>query len=362
MRLNVGNIYILCRNNDSYMKVLIPEWHINKSRSSKYRTQHKPLTNYCDLHILYGGEETEIDWCKIHGVSNFYPSWNQKLENLVEVANHLGTLLGDFDILYTRNGGGSRMLFDHLLGRACNAKTVMKLGGFGSESIQHYKTEGNMKQTNWRMQFEGVVYRMYDYIHPLSGNYVDRMDTSGVNFTDVLPLGVDKNTEIGVDLGEVVFGYAGRHAPEKATQFLGDVVGKSDVSFKSVGVYEAPFYPPKTWNYHGVLQHEEMSNFYNMISVGVLPSYTEVCPNFILECYMHGRPVVVSENALPPEIPLFGWKVDGYEVHDWVETFKQVENPYQLGLEAQQYMMENWDSWDNYSEKLVNIFNKVLES
>ena len=226
------------------MKVLIPEWHINTSRSSKYRTQHKPLTDYCDLHIIYGGEKTEIDWCKVHGVTNFYPKWKTELETMVEVAKSIGELLGDFDIMYTRNGGGSRMLFDYILGKACNAKTVLKLGGLGGESLQHYKTEENVKQTDWRIWFDTLIYRMYDYVYPLSSNYVDRIDTTDITFTDVLPLGVDKTTLLCDDLGEVIFGYAGRHAPEKATQFLANTVKQADVPFKSVGRHEAQMFLP----------------------------------------------------------------------------------------------------------------------
>jgi glycosyltransferase involved in cell wall biosynthesis len=130
---------------------------------------------------------------------------------------------------------------------------------------------------------------------------------------------------------------------------------------QSVGKREMSMIFPRTWEYTGTLEYKDMSLFYNNISVGVLPSYSEVCPNFILECYMHARPVIVSPQAIPPEMPLFGWKAD-HNVENWVDIIKNVKDPYKLGLEAREWLIHNWDSWDDYAEKLFTLFSETIST
>jgi len=323
------------------MRVLIPEWNILNNAAQKFKPQHLSLSKHCDVSLLHCNTD-HLYWIKDEIVQQMK---GKTLNDYITYADYVHDKIGDFDVLYTRNGGQLRQFMDLTIARACNAVAIMKIGGVGKE-IRDASISDTLNKT---------TLLGYDALIPLSESIPPRMPyIPPTKFTKAVPLGIDKTTPSSPDLGEIVYGYAGRHSPEKGLEFLRSVIKESHVKMHSVGHMEMPIIFPSSWEYEEPIQYETMDKWYDRISVGVLPSYSEVCPNFLLECYMHARPIIAAENAIPPELPIFG-AVLPQDKNKWIDVMKKFENPYELGLKARNWMMDNWPSWDDFGKNLYQV-------
>jgi len=100
---------------------------------------------------------------------------------------------------------------------------------------------------------------------------------------------------------------------------------------------------PKNCHYGGVVPYAEIPDFLEDISILALPSHSEGLPNSVLEAYSAGRPVIVTPQSVPPELPVFGWTL-GHNVQNWADTLRKVASGYpgncqNLGLYARAFFL-----------------------
>ena len=81
-----------------------------------------------------------------------------------------------------------------------------------------------------------------------------------------------------------------------------------DVTFLLCGRLQEKLSFPGNAKFLGRIPHEKMPNFYSSVDLLALPSYTEGFPNVILEAYACETPVLVTPEASPEELRLYGYK------------------------------------------------------
>jgi glycosyltransferase involved in cell wall biosynthesis len=123
---------------------------------------------------------------------------------------------------------------------------------------------------------------------------------------------------------------------------------------------------PKNMHFMGTISHGHMPLYYNMCDVLVLPSFSEGCPDVILEAFASCKPVVASKAGEIPWIvsSKFGWLIELGNVWKFRNTIQTAFSDERLlkkmGESAREYVVKNFQ-WSYYSEKMVNILKASCE-
>ncbi|MEM2930460.1 MAG: glycosyltransferase family 4 protein [Thermoproteota archaeon] len=150
--------------------------------------------------------------------------------------------------------------------------------------------------------------------------------------------------------------YAGRICPEKRIIDFLKIAGKlRDIEFIVAGSKAMEVTFPENVKYLGRLPFEQMPEFYNMADLLVLPSLTEGFPSVILEAYACEKPVLVTGEAFPKELRLFGMIADLNDFGQKIGELQKAELK-SIGREARNYVKENF-SWRQYGEQ-INVYLK----
>ncbi|MEM2146650.1 MAG: glycosyltransferase family 4 protein [Candidatus Jordarchaeaceae archaeon] len=153
--------------------------------------------------------------------------------------------------------------------------------------------------------------------------------------------------------------YAGRICPEKrVAEFLEIAKDLKDIKFIMAGSRDMEIKIPENVEYLGKIPFEQMPKFYNMADIVVLPSLTEGFPSVILEAYACEKPILVTEEAFPKELKLFGSIVN---LNDLGQKIRELQNTdlKNIGMEARNYVKENF-SWKQYGESIKAYLEKAI--
>ncbi|MBO3799765.1 MAG: glycosyltransferase family 4 protein [Candidatus Brockarchaeota archaeon] len=153
--------------------------------------------------------------------------------------------------------------------------------------------------------------------------------------------------------------YAGRICPEKrVVEFLEMAKNLRDIKFIMAGSKDMEIAIPENVKYLGKIPFEQMPRFYNMADILALPSLTEGFPSVILEAYACEKPVLVTEEAFPKELKVFGSIIN---INDFEQEIRKLQKAdlKSIGVEARNYVKENF-SWKRFGESIKAYIEKAI--
>lgn len=345
------------------MRVLILEYFIGSPTADRFINQHRALREFAEVHIVHcGPEPLNIEGVGETIVGSPYPAHD--MNTMFKYARDLLIKLPEFDVVYTRNGGPRRQLQDIFISKLAGKPIAIKIGGDGYTCRRHIPLEP-MRVLEDDVVDE-ITLNAFDRIIPLSETMASVASRAGVpqgRISDPVHLGVDKSVDPGPGLDEVVIGYAGRLSEEKDIEFMFKVAETvPDVRFKTVGqiIYKDLEFPDNV-HHRGSIPHSRMPEWINGISAGILTSHSEGLPNWVLECYLKARPMLLSDGFLSPDIPLFGWELPK-DLKLWRELILSMspEDLIEEGHKARNYMMRYWPTWRDYGRALSEELYRLL--
>lgn len=344
------------------IRVVYPGYHVDNYNWDRVRNILIPLSKLVDLTVYYFEDQprpTE-NFCKFVAVPR--PDMRLYSAGVLDVVKNLP----DFDLLYCWSGGAYDQLLHVLTAQLAKVPIVMHING--DAHLSRRKHIG--VDFTWAMKFlQDAVDRMtlnnIDCIVPISSNLQKVIMSRVKNINRVsnpLPFTVDTDQFKPHKFpNSIIAGYAGRISPEKGFPFLTNVMNSTQRNFRMCGPVQMRIVMPQNCRYDGLLSLQFMYAFYAACSLITLPSHGEGIPGMILESYACGRPVIVTPEALPPEIPCFGWSVDR-NVQSWKSTLESItqDEIEQKGKLARDWILEHWLSWDEFANELVNRFLTVI--
>lgn len=159
---------------------------------------------------------------------------------------------------------------------------------------------------------------------------------------------------------KLVLGYIGRLSNEKRVEVYLNIVDlfRNEFEFVMVGSNQAGFKIPANVKYYGFIPQKNLNNFYNQLDLLIFPSRTEGWGNVILEAYACNIPVLVSEEAMPRELEVFGYVANVFDFAKIVGELTDITLT-EKGKGARSYA-KNF-SWDIYGRSMKNALIKALE-
>ena len=200
-----------------------------------------------------------------------------------------------------------------------------------------------------------------DLIIPVSEELKEKFISWNLNHkvSFVVPSGVDFNKFKPVKKRHDNFtvGFAGRLAHEKGVDMLLEIAGTlSDMHFIVAGRNVTNISFPPNVEYLGRIPHDKMSKFYNSIDVLFMPSKTEGMSLALLEAYAHQKPVVLSKEAYPKELPLYGVLCE-HTINEYTAALHKIRDIVPIDIRSKIFDY----SWDSFGERIVGLLTHVLE-
>lgn len=343
------------------LRVLFPTWVLTERKLGRLRAELKPLAAFHDLDVIYfKGEEPEDQWATFTQVPPVGDL--NSLAQLMKAAMKTITKIGDFDVLYTFSGGPHFQLLDIMIAAMAKKPAVMRMNGDGAFVRKHlFSHQEKIHQD----AIDDLTLNNFDLIIPVSSGLREMAlgrvkDKSRI--AKEIPISVDlENFTVEPQPDELTLGYGGRLSVEKGMDFLQKLMNATpETRYRIAGHLQMrDFRFPDNCHYIGELLQEEMPTFYPRVSIVILTSYTEGCPNMLLEAYAAGRPVMVTPQAHPPELPVFGWEIP-HDVDQWHKAIKNIDiaECHALGLKARKWISNEWPSQQDVGEYLSK---KIVE-
>lgn len=175
-----------------------------------------------------------------------------------------------------------------------------------------------------------------------------------VDSTVFKPLMVDRSDKFTV-------AYAGRIVSEKRVDKLLKIAEElPEVDFIVAGGKSMEVSFPSNVQYFGRLPLQDMPTFYNKADLLALPSATEGFPSVILEAYACGKPVLVTPEAFPKELELFGAVAD---IEEFGPRIKELQNSdlASAGKSARDYVKMNFQ-WARFGEEIKKCLTKAIST
>jgi glycosyltransferase involved in cell wall biosynthesis len=175
---------------------------------------------------------------------------------------------------------------------------------------------------------------------------------NGVNTNLFRPIQVEQEKKFTI-------AYAGRLTPEKGVwRLLKTINDLPQFNFKIAGKKFVDINFPKNSEYIGLIPHNKMPYFYNKADLVILPSYTEGFANIILESYACGKTVLLSKEACPKNLKIFGSVTEYKSFKNEIERMSKLDLS-KIGNEARNFILENY-SWGKCALLILNIlYNQV---
>ena len=176
---------------------------------------------------------------------------------------------------------------------------------------------------------------------------------NGVDTQIFKPMNIERSNEFTV-------AYAGRIRPEKRVPDLLRIAEKLiDVHFIIAGKNYIGISFPRSVEYLEEIPFSEMPKFYNKADLIVLPSVTEGLPNVVLEAYACGKPVLVTREAIPEELEVFGSVTDLEDFGSEIEALKKSDLK-TLGRRARSYVEKHF-TWDKFAQSTIKLLEGVVD-
>ncbi len=174
---------------------------------------------------------------------------------------------------------------------------------------------------------------------------------NGVDAHVFKPMNIERSSKFTV-------AYAGRISPEKrVTHLLKIAESLQNVYFLIAGKKQMSMSFPSTINYLGGLPFSEMPKFYNKADLIILLSATEGFPNIVLEAYACGKPVLVTKEAFPKELKLFGSIAELNEFESEIKALMKSDLD-NLGRQARAYVKKHY-TWEEFGKSIVKHFERL---
>jgi len=141
------------------------------------------------------------------------------------------------------------------------------------------------------------------------------------------------------------------------------VVGSVEQSKKILSYYASKSLPI---TYKGHLPQDDLKYFLSEAEIYIYPSLTDGCASSGMEAMAAGLCVVATrESGLPitdGETGFFIPSKDPVAIADKVEWLSKNPGIIERAGRAAAKLISEYFTWDHYSEKVVKIYNKVLNS
>jgi len=236
-----------------------------------------------------------------------------------------------------------------------------------------YKKEAEVKKIPWIKRFLSNYRKIESLkkaslIIPISNKMKSAAIEWGINknkIYDIMTLGLDTNMfkPIYVEKNKkLTCGFAGRLSQEKGTDELIQIMKLlPEVDFLVAGETQIKIDFPENCKYLGRLPYEEMPLFYNKVDAVIVPSKFESFGFVFLETYACGKPLITSKSVHPPNLPIYGFALEKPTITNYVKCIKQIRSVVSLrkSNEIRRYIEKTY-SWDNYGEKMINIFGGIM--
>ena len=266
-----------------------------------------------------------------------------------------------YDVVLGYSGSGGMEYFHTLLGKHKGAPVVHRMRGYGKLERKYLKTLGSNIIGEY---LDDYAWRTYDRHIPINESYYTIIRDFGVN-----PEKIARPIGLGVDTGmfypksypsKMTVGYIGRLSVEKSTEFLVKLMERTpDLDYVVVGKKIVEFDPPGNCAYYGPVLKDRVNDYYNKVNAVILPSLSEGVSNIIYETYATGRLLVCSPQAIPPEYPVYGAKLD-LNIDDWVNYLYSLtpEYCYEVGQKAIQWAHGN--RWADFGARIAGECRRLL--
>lgn len=346
------------------LRVLFPVWSIKPMSWYRIEPLARAVAKYVDLEILVSSdvELPVIDWASFVKVCPLPDV--RRIPQVLQYCRDVLMKAKDFDVLYNFSSGPLVEMLCAILATMAKKPSVMHINGDGAHARGFFYQPFEAFAQD---ALDLIALNQMDALVPISSRYRDIMRAKVKDPSRVLePLPTSVNLEQFQPSPhplKVTPGYGGRISPEKGANFLHQVMGATPgleyVLAGPVNEILKEWVFPRNTHYMGVLHHERMVDFYEEVSVILLPSHDEGIPGNILEAYACGRPVIVTPQATPPELKVIGWELP-HDLEAWTELLSSL-GPMGLlekGYKAREYI-ETWPTWDDYGRGMLKTFQEV---
>ncbi|MEM1820954.1 MAG: glycosyltransferase family 4 protein [Thermofilaceae archaeon] len=344
-------------------RVLIPFYDVNDL--DFYFHLVKSLRNHFSISIAYVTGEVRERWRQLFSF--------QKLELKAEGSKTLEFFLSrkriydqlkqeDFDVIFALSDLWS-LEFSSFLSRKLDIPFVVWVRGDHRKVREARKVSwlkrlvANYLEVRYLNQAIFVIpnsVSLYEKLHEwgVKGGRITEPVYNGVDTEMFRPMNVTRS-------GRFTVAYAGRIAPEKRVgDFLRIAANLKDIEFIVAGPKMMEVRFPENVKYLGRLPFERMPEFYNKADLLVLPSLTEGFPSVILEAYACEKPVLVTPEAFPKELKLFGAIAGLNEFERRILELRETDLK-AIGREARAYVKENF-SWERYGEAVRKYIERAV--
>jgi glycosyltransferase involved in cell wall biosynthesis len=353
------------------LRVLIPAWNLNEFRFNLFEPRWKALAKHVELEIVYylapeTKFEPEANWATFTEADEAKFNYNN-LSHVLKYTTGILQKVNPFDVLLIRSGWPQEELMNVAISKLARKPVVMMLDGNGS-LVRRLISKTPIDALN-QDALDEIVLSSIDAISPISSSVAKAVRPKLSNPSKMkkpIPLGVD--TDIfnpSPPPEEKIIGYCGRLSVEKGTDFLSSIMKATpDLNYKVLGPIQVEHFDfPPNCHYQGFCVYSETPSFYKEVSVVILPSLTEGLPSSVLESYSSSRPVILTPESHPDELPIYGWEVPR-DVTQWENVLRGItlEEANAKGLEARRYITENWPTWDDYARMMNGLLMETVQA
>jgi len=356
------------------MNILTPFWFLDvletsfvfplmKSISEQLRFQHEP-----SLYLAYFSGEQKPEWKQHFSFLKLrlpYDFIKSKMTRFFLSRKKLYDQLKDLkiDVIFTLSD-----LWAQEFSRYCSRK-------MGIPYV--VRLRGNHTEVRKSMEVAWIKDKILDHLEIRSLGSADLVIPNSVTLWKKAQMWGIKKEKIaeplwnGVDTGmfkpihvertnNFTVAYAGRLSPEKRVHYLLKMAEKlSGIHFLIAGRKQMDITFPRNMEYVGELPFSEMPRFYNRADLIILPSATEGFPNVILEAYACGKPVLVTREALPEELEVFGSVANIEEFGLEIETLRKSDLK-AVGRRARSYVKKHY-SWEKFGLSIIEHIKSVVD-
>lgn len=346
--------------------ILFPAWNMDPVNWARLQNTLKPIAERCDLVVVYPDHIPEVNepWATFIHIPSFRRFKLVDMQSMTDYVIKIIMKAPNFDMVYCFSSGPFFQLVATLLAIITERPCVMHINGHGALARSFFMTEMEKKKED---SVDTLGLNNVDAIVPISSHLRDVMKARVLDPTRVLepvPFSVNLEAFKPAPLpSKLCIGYAGRISPEKGTEFLLQVMAETpETKYRAAGPIEkmtGTF--PDNCHYTGVFEHHEMSHYYYLCSLLALPSAGEGISALILESYACGRGVLATPESHPEELPIIGYEVPR-DLEAWTNAIRQLDHAelVKKGQEARTWIEANWPSWDDFGDRMTEIFLKTV--